>query len=56
MHRFPGGRLVSQLSNELHSAMQALSVREGISVFMCPTAELQTLLFMYTSQEDGWMR
>ncbi|HEY0735912.1 MAG TPA: amino acid adenylation domain-containing protein, partial [Herpetosiphonaceae bacterium] len=49
---FRGAALPLHLSSELTQALQALSQREGATLFMTLLAAWQTLLFRYSGQDD----
>jgi hypothetical protein len=52
MQTFRGGKQSLVLSESLSAALRALSVREGVTLFMALVAAFQTLLHWYTNQED----
>lgn len=49
---YPGGRATAILSEELTSALTAMSKREGATLFMTLLAAFKVLLHRYTRQED----
>jgi amino acid adenylation domain-containing protein len=49
---YPGGRATATLSEELTSALNALSQREGATLFMTLLAAFKLLLHRYSGQDD----
>ena len=49
---FRGARLPFELPTQLTKALQSLSQREGVTLFILLLAALQTLLYRYTGQND----
>ena len=49
---YRGATQFLQLSKSLSEALEALSQREGVTLFMTLLAAFQTLLYRYTQQED----
>ncbi|HEX8923088.1 MAG TPA: condensation domain-containing protein, partial [Pyrinomonadaceae bacterium] len=52
MQRFQGERHRFKLSKSLSKELEALSQREGATLFMTLLAAFQTLLYRYTNQDD----
>ncbi len=52
MRTFKGARQPIVLSQNLKSALKALSQQEGVTLFMTLLAAFNTLLFAYTGQQD----
>ena len=49
---YRGAKQVLELSPSLSQALEALSYREGVTLFMTMLAAFETLLYRYTQQED----
>jgi amino acid adenylation domain-containing protein/non-ribosomal peptide synthase protein (TIGR01720 family)/FkbM family methyltransferase len=49
---YRGARLSVKILNDLTQALKAISLQEGVSLFMVLLAAFKTLLYRYTGQED----